>query len=98
MNENNFREWLGQRYSRKVVSDNISRLKRINREITDVDAEYDKDHCCYLLSLFDNLGDNPEMRSYNTSLPVGSSSIRCCKYAVTRYIKFREESEGIKND
>lgn len=98
MNEENFREWLRQRYSRKVVSDNISRLKRIIRTIADVDAEYDKDHCRYLLSLFDNLGDNAEMERFNTNLPVGRSSIRCYKYALTRYIKFREESEEIEND
>lgn len=98
MYEEKFRVWLKQRYSKKVVSDNISRLRKIIREITDVDAEYDKDHCRYLLSLFDNLGDNAEMKGYNTNLPVCSSSIRCYKYAVTRYVKFREETEEIEND
>ena len=93
MNEENFREWLGQRYSRKVVSDNISRLKKVIRDITDVDAEYGKDHCSYVLSLFDNLGDNAEMKSYNSRLPVGSNSIRYYKYALKLYVKFREESE-----
>lgn len=98
MYEEKFRVWLKQRYSKKVVSDNISRLRKIIREITDVDAEYDKDHCRYLLSLFDNLGDNAEMKSYNTNFPVCSSSIRCYKYAVTCYVKFREETEEIEND
>ncbi|MCM1228459.1 MAG: hypothetical protein NC320_13750 [Clostridium sp.] len=92
MNEENFREWLEQKYSRKVVSDNISRLKKVIREITDVDSEYDKDHCGYLLSLFDNLGDNDEMKSRNSSLPVGRNSIRSYKYALKLYVRFREEA------
>lgn len=77
MNEENFREWLKQRYSRKVVSDNISRLKKIIRTIADVDSEYNKDHCRYLLSLFDNLGDNAEMKRFNTNLSVGGFSGAC---------------------
>ena len=51
MNEENFREWLRQRYSRKVVSDNISRLRKIIKTIGEGNAEYDKDHCGYMLSL-----------------------------------------------
>ena len=96
MNEEKFREWLRQRYSQKVVSDNISRLRKIIKTIGDVNAEYDKDHCSYLLSLFDNLGDNVEMKSYNSRLPVGSNFIRCYKYALKLYVKFREESEETK--
>ncbi len=98
MCEEKFREWLGKKYTRKVVGDNISRLRKINKDIADVDDEYNKDHCDYLLSLFDNLGDNAEMKSYNTNLPIGSSSISCYKYALRKYIKFREETERKSND
>ena len=57
MNEMDFRIWLShQDANKKVVSDIVSRLKRIEREIThcDIDVEYRKDECTSLLSLFKN--------------------------------------------
>lgn len=98
MFEEKFRVWLKQRYNKKVISDNISRLRKISREIENVDDEYSNDRCAYLLSLFKNLGDNPEMKRYNSNLPVGSDSIRCYKYALMNYIKFRQQTEGKAND
>lgn len=95
MNEMDFRAWLSrQDTNKKVASDIVSRLKRIEREIThhDIDMEYRKDECCELLSLFKNKGINEQMNSFETSLPVGNYQLSTYKYALQRYILFLQES------
>lgn len=95
MNEIDFRIWLSQQgVNKKVSSDMVSRLKRIEREINrcDIDIEYRKDECSALLSLFRNKGINEQMNVLKTSLPVGKYQLSTYKYALQRYILFLQES------
>ena len=67
MNEVEFRNWLEKKGTKKKVqSDTISRLKRVEKEINrcDIDEQYRNDRCEYLLSLFTNMGNNEEMKKY----------------------------------
>ncbi len=94
MNEVNFRIWLSQNEkNKKVTSDSISRLKKLERElgIIDIDIEYNKDRCEYLLSLFENTGRNARMNKYKTELPIGKYSLNTYKYALRLYCKFLED-------
>ncbi len=92
MNEINFKLWLNDRgYSKKVQSDIISRLKKIEREFgfIDIDDEYANDKCEKLLSSFKNKGENEEMNRFNSpSLPIGKYQLSTYKYAVSLYLKF----------
>lgn len=95
MNELDFRTWLSrQNANKKVVSDIVSRLKRIEREITlcDIDIEYRKDECGTLLSLFRNKGINEQMNALKTSLPIGKYQLSTYKYALQKYISFLQET------
>lgn len=95
MNEMDFRIWFSnQDANKKVVSDIVSRIKRIEREITqcDIDVEYRKDECSSLLSLFKNKGINEQMNVIKTSLPVGKYQLSTYKYALKKYIDFLEET------
>lgn len=94
MNEVNFRIWLSQNgKNKKVISDSVSRLKKLEREldINDIDIEYNKDHCENLLSLFENTGRNMRMNKYKTELPIGKYSLNTYKYALRLYCKFLED-------
>lgn len=67
MNEIYFRAFLiSKKYSKKLCSDFISRIKRLENSIEncDVDNEYDKDRCKKILSLLENNGDNEELKKY----------------------------------
>lgn len=92
MNEVNFRLWLNDNgYSKKVQSDIVSRLKKIEREFgfIDIDDEYSNDKCEKLLSSFKNKGENEEMKRFNSlSLPIGKYQLSTYKYAVSLYLKF----------
>lgn len=92
MNEVEFRNWLSENNtSKKMQSDLISRLKRIEREINrcDIDEQYRSDRCEYLLHLFSNMGQNIEMQQFrNSDLPVGNYSMNTFRYALKQYIKF----------
>lgn len=92
MNEVNFRLWLNDKgYSKKVQSDIVSRLKKVEREFgfIDIDDEYANDKCEKLLLFFKNKGENKEMKKLNSpSLPVGKYQLSTYKYAVSLYIKF----------
>ncbi len=95
MNELDFRTWLSrQDANKKVISDIVSRLKRIEREITlcDIDIEYRKDECDTLLSLFRNKGINEQMNALETSLPIGKYQLSTYKYALKKYIAFLSET------
>lgn len=84
--------------SRKAASDNVSRLKRIEKAIKDcdIDDEYKKDNCEHLLSLFSNKGENEEMKKVLIGqLPIGSYSLSTFRYAIRKYICFME-STGIE--
>lgn len=92
MNEVNFKLWLNDRgYSKKLQSDIVSRLKKIEREFgfIDIDDEYSNDKCERLLSSFKNKGENEEMKRFNSlSLPIGKYQLSTYKYAVSLYLKF----------
>lgn len=96
MNEVEFKNWLiNNNTNRKVASDIISRLKRIEREINqcDIDEQYRIDKCTYLISLFLKLGNNEEMKKYsNAKLPIGEYSMSTFRYALKQYVKFCEET------
>ena len=99
MNEMDFRVWLSENdVKKKVISDIISRLKRIEREITlcDIDMEYHKDKCNMLLSLFRNKGINEQMNLIETSLPIGKYQLSAYKYALNKYISFLAETNSDK--
>lgn len=91
MNEVEFKNWLAKNNTdRKVQSDILSRLRRIEHEIEncDLDKEYTKDRCKHLMSLFDRNGENSELRQLNTSLPIGKAYIVTYKHAVKKYADF----------
>lgn len=95
MNEMDFRIWFSrQDANKKVVSDIVSRLKRIEREIThcDIDVEYRRDECRSLLSFFKNKGINEQMNVLETSLPVGKYQLSTYKYALKKYMFFLKET------
>ena len=74
MNEMDFRTWLfRQGVNKKVASDTVSRIKRIEREVNhcDIDIEYRNDECSALLYLFKNKGINEHMNTLEMSLPIG---------------------------
>lgn len=95
MNEVEFRNWLlNNKVDKKVQSDLVSRLKRIEREIEncDIDEQYRSDKCKYLMSLFSNMGKNLEMQKYSTAnFPIGKYSMNTFRYAIKYYSKFCEQ-------
>ena len=95
MNEVEFREWLLQKdVKKKVQSDCISRIRRVEREINncDIDEQYRSDKCEYLMSLFANVGNNEAMKAYpNTNFPIGKYHMNTYRHAVKKYIQFCDE-------
>lgn len=92
MNEIGFRKWLLENGKKgKVASDTISRLKKVERELgnIDMDEEYKKDQCCRVLKLFDNTGRNDEMDKYITTLPIGKYYLSTYRYAVKLYTLYK---------
>lgn len=95
MNEVEFRNWLSKNdVNKKIQSDIISRIKRIEREINqcDIDEQYRIDKCEYLISLFSNMGDNERMKMYpNNSFPIGKYYMSTFRHAIKKYVSFCEE-------
>ena len=95
MNEVEFRNWMvGRDVNRKVQSDTISRIKKIEREIEgcDIDEQYRSDHCESLMSLFRNMGNNKEMKKYpEADFPIGKYYMSVFRYAIKQYVLFCEE-------
>lgn len=95
MNEIEFRNWLMENgCTAKVAGDHISRLKRVERELNhcDIDEEYRSDKCNYLISLFDNNGNNEEMNKIkNNSLPIGKYYMSTYRLAIKKYVMFCDE-------
>lgn len=95
MDEIAFRNWMTQkRYKNKVIGDCISRLKRIEREFgyCDIDVQYQRDRCEYLIYLFSNMGKNEEMKKYSSAnFPVGKYHMSTYRYALRRYVQFCDE-------
>lgn len=95
MNEINFKEWLIEKnVNKKVISDTLSRLRKIEREIEncDIDEQYRSDKCEHLLKLFLNMGINEEMEKYpNANFPIGKYYMSTYRRALRQYIQFLEE-------
>lgn len=97
MDEIGFRNWLAESgKNAKVISDTISRLKRLERELgpIDIDSEYKKDQCNQMLSLFENTGRNEKMAHYKTSLPIGKYHMNTFRYALNMYISYLERKSS----
>lgn len=96
MNEVEFKNWLIKHGTkRKIASDEVSRLKRIERELKncDIDEQYRRDKCEYLLKLFLGMGINEEMKKYpNANFPIGKYYMSTFRYALKQYIHFCEET------
>ena len=94
MLELDFIIWLqNKEIPKKIISDYVSRLKRIEHSLLDcdIDEEFAKDKCEYLLSLFYKSGKNKEMaRIHVGNLPIGKYYISTYKYVVRRYIEFKK--------
>lgn len=100
MNEVEFKNWLSfKNTNKKVISDTISRLKRIEKELDfcDIDEEYQKDKCNYIKSLFFKNGENEEMKKFSkASFPVGKYYMSTYRSAINKYIEFKDFSYGNK--
>lgn len=92
MNEVDFRNWLVKNdVNKKVQSDIVSRIKKIEKEIEncDIDEQYRRDKCEYLMSLFLNMGKNDEMKKYpSAELPIGKYHMSTFRYAIKYYVRF----------
>ncbi len=95
MNEVDFRNWLSKNnVSKKMQSDFVSRLKRIEREINhcDMDEQYRSDRCAYIMGLFVNMGKNDALQQYrNSDFPVGKYTMNTFRYAIKQYVAFCDE-------
>lgn len=95
MNEVEFRNWMVRnKTNRKVQSDIVSRIKKIEREIEncDVDEQYRSDRCESLMALFLNMGLNDEMKKYpNADFPIGKYYMSAFRYAIKQYVLFCDE-------
>ena len=94
MNGVEFKNWMDKNnVNHKVQSDIISRIKKIEREIEncDIDEQYRRDKCNYLMSLFLNMGLNEKMKKYpNANFPIGEYYMSTFRYAIKYYVKFCE--------
>ncbi len=96
MNEVEFRNWMiSNDVNRKVQSDIISRIKKIEREIEncDIDEQYRSDRCESLMAMFLNMGKNNEMKKHpNANFPIGKYHMSTFRHAIKYYIMFCEGS------
>lgn len=96
MNEVEFKNWMIKNdVNRKVQSDIISRIKKVEREIDhcDIDEQYRSDKCESLMALFLNMGINEEMGKYpNANFPIGEYYMSTFRHAIKYYIMFCDES------
>lgn len=92
MNEVDFRNWLVKNdVNIKVQSDIVSRIKKVEKEIEncDIDEQYRRDKCEYLMSLFLNMGINDEMKKYPfAEFPIGKYHMSTFRYAIKYYVRF----------
>lgn len=102
MNEIEFRQWLSKnKISKKMQSDLVSRLKRLEKaiEYCDIDEEYRSDKYQYLYSLFENKGINDNMAKLNdVDLPIGKYQLSTFKYTLNKYKQFLEDTLISKPD
>lgn len=92
MNEIPFRNWLSTNgVNKKVISDIVSRLKRLERELSplDIDEQYRSDRCQFLMRAFAKMGNTEGMKQFpNNSLPIGKYHMNTFRLALKRYVEF----------
>ena len=95
MDEVNFRTWMSSKgVNSKVISDTVSRLKRLEKELgnCDIDEEYSADGCKRIVSALANNGNNEVMHSFqSTNLPIGKYYMSTFRYALKKYVDFRSQ-------
>lgn len=105
MQEIEFHNWLMKNgTSKKMISDHISRLKRLERVLkkTDLNFEgldiaYNIDRCGLVFTLFENTGKNPTTEKLgDIDLPIGKYSLSTFKYSLKKYTRFLQEKENKK--
>ncbi len=99
MNEIGFRKYLFDlKTPKKVVSDHVSRLKRIEKSILncDLDEEYDKNECVQLLKLCEKNYDLSKLDlEIVAPLPIGNYSMNTFKHSIKKYCQFRSSTSKI---
>ena len=95
MDESGFRYWLVKHgYSSKIISDNISRVKRFMLE---TNLGTDELNCVDSKKFLDNLfrhgGQELKKKFPNTKLPVNKYSLSTYKLAVLRYVNYLRDQE-----
>lgn len=94
-----YRDWLSLKYTPKVVSDNISRLKRISQSY-DIIYEYTLDHCANLIDLFtytkydQNMGEEPKADiRINGDYYNGLASL---KHAIVNFVDYLNHAKYVQ--
>ncbi len=94
MNTAEFSNWLlSNGSSKKIASDIVSRLKRINYELiesipsTNIDEQYNIDGCKLLLNSFNRNSSSNRKLLLKSSLPFNKPEIANYKLSLSRYIK-----------
>lgn len=89
MKDNLFETWLKTVDGRpgRQASDNLSRVRRVERAGCDIDAEYEKDHCA---SILNSLYPDTITRLNRLELPADSDGLSSLRTAVKKYVRFRE--------
>lgn len=97
MKEIEFKDWLKTKStSNKVISDTVSRLKKLERSLNiDIDSEFEFDKCTHLYSFFDNVGLNSYSASVkDCTLPIGKYYLSTYKLALKKYLKYLENQRS----
>ncbi len=96
MNEMRFREWMAQKnINRKVQSDLISRIKKVEKEFNycDIDKEYTKDECKYILGLFQKKNYNSLIADFpNSAFANPQKNLNTYRHAINKYISFCKDN------
>lgn len=99
MNEIEFTLWLlKHNVPKKLCSDYVSRLKRLEHSLKDcnLEEEYYKNKCADILSIFKNAGNNEKMKKLHIgNLPIGKTYLAAYKYALTKYISCMDDLSSI---
>lgn len=101
MNIVDFSNWLSFKgTNKKIISDTISRLKRINNELitldpcTNIEKEYKTDKCKNLFDSFNRKLPNNIKILASSCLPLDKPEISNYKLALNKYIDFLEKKDS----
>lgn len=83
---------LSKGVNKKVISDIISRLKRINNELleigTNIDEQFNLDKCKAIFESFNRKKPHSKKMLKGSSLPLDKPEISNYKYALNKYISY----------